>query len=224
MIGKSMKLDRKALVKFCSDELQPRLAGDFKSYNSAIVRTIDSFAQMVVLSGGRYGETLKVMPTFYVFGARPWEDSIPQSVALDAESPNRWRFSNPSLDSALANSIASMLRTSSPLSFEARLTSQAVVTALQKCSRLAGMESAALFLGFYLMSTGKPGASTWLESARASFLRENKVLEHEWQSRAKLRFDELLRRVADPNAREISHAEADRHAAMLRIQTLRWSE
>lgn len=215
-----------AIRKFSSTVLRPRLASNFVPYhgNRDLVRQQSNFVQLIALSGGRYGETLKVLPTFYVVGAFPSDEVIPQSVALSAENPSRWRFQGRHLDKGLADDICNLLRENSPVSFFAPVGEADIVSALKRIAANATSEDAPLFLAFYMMANGISGQNLWLETARRTFLKRNPEIHHDWQRTALQRIEDLEQRLGAPDATIVCQKEAQDQALRLKLPGIEWSK
>lgn len=213
-----------AIKKFVTAILRPRVASDFVTHheNRALVRQRCNFAQLIALSGGRYGETLKALPTFYVVGARPSDAIIPQSVSLHADEPHKWRFQGRQLDEHLADDICRLLVRHSPLSYFAPFGAADVVEALKCVAKKEISEDAPLFLAFFMFANGISGGEAWIEKARRVFLKQNPIILHDWQRTTLLRIEELERRHNLPNAANLCQAEAQDQAMRLGLPRIEW--
>lgn len=213
-----------AIKKFSRTVLRPRVAIDFVPFyrDRDLVRQTSNFVQLIALSGGRYGETLKVLPTFYVVGARPFDEVITQSIALHVEHPNKWRFQGRHLDECLADDICVLLSDESFLSFFAPIGATDVVATLTDLAKNATSEDAPLFLAFFMMANEIQGADIWIERARKKFLQANPVILHDWQRATMQRLDEIQQRLGAPNAAILSREEAQDHAARLQLPRIEW--
>lgn len=214
------------IKKFASRILGPLIARDFLPFhgNRALVRQRANFVQLVALSGGRYGETLKVLPTFYVVGARPSDEVIPQSISLNAEYPDKWRFQDRHLDGDLAGEICKLLTEQSPLSFFSPIGIADVVAALELSAANAVSEDAPLFLAFFMMANGISGEKKWLGKARKCFQKQNPVILHDWQRETSRRIEALEQRINVPGAEILCQQEAEDHALRLNLPRITWSE
>lgn len=211
-----------AIRSFARNSLAPLLAEDFSiCRNGDLVRLVGNFAQIVVMTGGRYGDLLKVHPTFYVVGTRPWDEFVNQSVALDNIDPNRWRFSR-ALDESLARDVAQLLDARSPLSFLQPITPNQVVDAMVVMAKRATIEDAALHLAFFLMANDLGDPQHWLDRADRIFQRANLPLRQDWQRTLQERMEALKRRVDAPQRSALCREEAQRHAAVLKLPEIAW--
>lgn len=213
------------IIRFSGKHLRPKLAADFLPFhkNRDLVRQRLNFVQLLALSGGRYGETLKVLPTFYVLGARPSDEIMPQTVALSTKHPERWRFQGRHLDDQLADDICSLLKVHSPLSFFSPVGVDDVVSSLKFFCTDATSEDAPLFLAFFMMANGIPGEKLWIEKARKCFLRQNPVIQHDWQRSTLQRIEHIERLSGDASAEFLCQQEANNHAARLRLPKIVWT-
>lgn len=213
----------KRIREFSSVSLLPRLGVDFRLFKRRDpMRVLANFVQLLTLTGGRYGESLRIYPTIYIVGAYPWDEVITQSVVATKDG-RAWVFQNRDLDNILADEILLSCSSIAP-SYEKALSARIVLEALSRIARGAVDERGAIYLAFFLMANDLGNAAPWLEFAQEMFMRNNKRIEHEWQHRTETRIGELRLRLelSAVDRAEACRKEADQHATLLGLPAIRW--
>jgi hypothetical protein len=207
---------------FLKEEIAPRFSPDFKFVKSppSLVRADGNFIQAMILSAGRDGLVVKVWPTFYVVGACPWDDVVPQTISLPVERPNDWRFAEP-LGHQLAQKIIALTARTSPLSFERAIEQGMAKSTLQQFERGDPTGIASLYLGFFLMAEGKEDPEHSLQRSKKKFCANNVPVRHDWQRAMLSRIEELISRAKHEGTR-FARAEAADHAELLRLPKPTW--
>lgn len=211
----------KRLRNFSSGFLLPILGTSFNLYQGRDpMRMFANLVQVLTLTGGRYGETLRIYPTIYVPGAYPWDEVITQSV-MTTKGGSGWSFQNRELDGILAKEILVNF-SKTPPSYTIELSAGSVLESLPKLARNSVDDRGALYLAFFLMSTGLASAEPWIELASKMFLRNNNKIQHDWQHRTEERISELRLRLGRLDQMEICRRESDQHARLLRLPAISW--
>ena len=216
---------KSAALKQFSALLRSEYLRDFLPYHAGrdSVRLHGAFVQLMALSGGRYGHTLHVLPTFYVVGARPWDEVITQSISVDSIQPRDWRIQDASLDHSLAALLNQRIEKASPIPYSQPLTNAAIVKALEFFEKRGTSEVASMGLAFFLMSLGRVDVASRLKLARKTFMKDNNPIKHDWQHNVVKRLDVLEARVSQPDCVELCRREAEEHAQRLGLPAL-WTE
>lgn len=212
----------KKLREFSSSYLLPRLGTGFGLFERRDpMRVFANLVQVLTLTGGRYGETLRIYPTIYVSGAYPWDEVITQSVVI-TEGGGGWTFQNRELDESLAEEVLAN-SSKTPLSYAAEMSAGSILESLPKIARNSVDERGAVYLAFFLMATGLASAEPWIELASKKFMRNNNKIEHDWQRMTAERIGELGLRLGMIDRMEACRREADQHARFLRLPAMNWS-
>lgn len=212
------------LKKFSSEHLLPRLSSDFYLFKEKDpIRMICNFVQILTVTGGRYGETLRVFPTIYVPGAYPWDEVVTQSVQTTNDGGG-WMFQDRKLDDKLADDIAQNI-SKSPMPGTAGISVRSVLEDFPKIARNSVDDRASLYLAFFLMSTDLASADPWMDLAQKLFKRNNKKIEQNWQHLTKDRLEELQFRLALSAPERIAKCrqEAEEHAHLLGLPAINWN-
>lgn len=171
-----------------------------------------------------------VYPTFYVVGADPTHEVMFQTMSLPmsgVDSDRRWRVDPEALlDESLAERFVKQIEKDSPLSFHEPLTDSDIHRALVKFCKCRKSWMPSLSLAYWEILTGARSAADTLVMAKKEFIKYSRYgagkepLDFEQALMA--RFELLQARIGSADGVSQCRAEAEAHAARLRLPKIEW--
>lgn len=218
--------------RFVQSFLKQKLGDEYKpATKREVARMRGHFVQTVSLGVSR-SEWMTVYPTFYVVGADPSDEVMFQTMSLPMsgiDSSRRWSVQPETLlDEILADRLVRQIEEETPLSFLLPLTDASIHKTLQKFCKGAQHWAPSLSLTYWEILTGNKTAADTLAISKKQFIKHSRFgsgkqpldFEHTLMARYEL----LQARIGSPDCIGQCRAEAEVHAAKLKLPKIHWPQ